>query len=42
VCVLEGRDVVGGAYVTEELWPGYRVSRAAYVEVEVQARRTAR
>jgi phytoene dehydrogenase-like protein len=29
--VLERRDRVGGACVTEELWPGYRVSRAAYV-----------
>src|ERR687884_1295263 len=31
VCVLERRDVVGGACVTEELWPGHRVSRASYV-----------
>lgn len=31
VCVLEQREVVGGACVTEELWPGYRVSTAAYV-----------
>jgi len=31
VCVLERRDIVGGACVTEELWPGQRVSRAAYV-----------
>jgi phytoene dehydrogenase-like protein len=29
--VLERRAVLGGACVTEELWPGYRVSRAAYV-----------
>ncbi len=29
--VLERRSVVGGACVTEELWPGHRVSRAAYV-----------
>ena len=29
--VLERRSVVGGACVTEELWPGFRVSRAAYV-----------
>ncbi len=29
--VLERREVLGGACVTEELWPGYRVSRAAYV-----------
>jgi phytoene dehydrogenase-like protein len=31
VSVLERRSVLGGACVTEELWPGYRVSRAAYV-----------
>jgi len=31
VTVLERRPVLGGACVTEELWPGYRVSRAAYV-----------
>jgi len=31
VTVLERRDVLGGACVTEELWPGYRVSRGAYV-----------
>ena len=31
VCLLESRDVLGGACVTEELWPGYRVSRASYV-----------
>ena len=30
VTVLERRDVVGGACVTEELTPGYRVSTAAY------------
>ncbi|MGH0030086.1 MAG: phytoene desaturase family protein, partial [Myxococcota bacterium] len=29
--LLERRPVLGGASVTEELWPGYRVSRAAYV-----------
>ncbi len=29
--VLERRPLVGGACVTEELWPGFRVSRAAYV-----------
>lgn len=29
--VLERRSIVGGACVTEELWPGFRVSRAAYV-----------
>jgi phytoene dehydrogenase-like protein len=31
VTVLERRPLVGGACVTEELWPGYRISRAAYV-----------
>ena len=31
VTLLERRPVLGGACVTEELWPGYRVSRAAYV-----------
>lgn len=31
VLVLERRHVVGGACVTEELWPGYKVSTAAYV-----------
>jgi phytoene dehydrogenase-like protein len=31
VTVLERRPVLGGACVTEELWPGYRVSRGAYV-----------
>jgi phytoene dehydrogenase-like protein len=29
--VVERREVIGGASVTEELWPGYRVSRGAYV-----------
>lgn len=31
VCVLERRHVLGGCSVTEELWPGYHVSTAAYV-----------
>ncbi len=31
VCVLERRSVLGGAATTEELWPGYKVSTAAYV-----------
>ncbi|MGE3830608.1 MAG: phytoene desaturase family protein [Parvibaculaceae bacterium] len=30
VCVVERRHIVGGACVTEELWPGYKVSTAAY------------
>ena len=29
--VLERRPFVGGASVTEEVWPGYKVSTAAYV-----------
>ncbi len=28
---LERREVLGGACVTEEVWPGYQVSTAAYV-----------
>jgi phytoene dehydrogenase-like protein len=31
VCVLERRPILGGACVTEEVWPGQRVSRASYV-----------
>src|SRR5438128_11480462 len=31
VLVLERREVVGGSCVTEELWPGFKVSTAAYV-----------
>lgn len=31
VCVLERREVLGGCSTTEELWPGYKVSTAAYV-----------
>ncbi len=31
VLVLERRDVVGGACVTEEVFPGFKVSTAAYV-----------
>ena len=31
VLVLERRPVLGGAAVTEEPWPGYRVSSASYV-----------
>jgi phytoene dehydrogenase-like protein len=29
--LVERRELVGGACVTEEVWPGFRVSRAAYV-----------
>jgi phytoene dehydrogenase-like protein len=31
VCVLERRHVLGGCAASEDLWPGYRVSVAAYV-----------
>jgi len=31
VLVLERRDLVGGCAVTEELWPGFKVSTASYV-----------
>jgi phytoene dehydrogenase-like protein len=31
VLVLERRELVGGACVTEEIWPGYKVSTASYV-----------
>jgi phytoene dehydrogenase-like protein len=31
VLVLERRELVGGACVTEETWPGFKVSTAAYV-----------
>ena len=31
VCVLERRHVLGGCATTEQLWPGYKVSTAAYV-----------
>jgi phytoene dehydrogenase-like protein len=31
VLVLERREMVGGCVVTEELWPGFKVSTASYV-----------
>ena len=31
VLVLERREVLGGCAVTEERWPGFRISTAAYV-----------
>jgi phytoene dehydrogenase-like protein len=31
VLVLERKNVLGGASVTEERWPGYHISSAAYV-----------
>jgi phytoene dehydrogenase-like protein len=38
VLVLERRELVGGCAVTEELWPGYRVSTAAYLTSLLQER----
>src|SRR5215468_5396553 len=31
VLVLERRELIGGCAVTEEIWPGYRVSTASYL-----------
>src|SRR5882672_5040308 len=38
VLVLERRELVGGCSVTEEVWPGYRVSTAAYLTSLLQDR----
>src|SRR5919205_3992035 len=38
VLVLERRHLVGGACVTEEVFPGYRVSTAAYLVSLLQER----
>src|SRR5450432_2767542 len=38
VLVLERRKLVGGCAVTEEVWPGYRVSTAAYLTSLLQER----
>src|SRR5690348_13312916 len=38
VLVLERREVVGGCAVTEEIWPGYRVSTGAYLVSLLQER----
>src|ERR1022692_3725372 len=38
VLVLERRDLLGGCAVTEEIWPGYRVSTAAYLTSLMQER----
>src|SRR5438477_9692137 len=38
VLVLEKREIVGGCAVTEEVWPGYRVSTAAYLSSLLQER----
>ena len=36
VLVLEARELVGGCAVTEEIWPGYRVSTASYLSSLLQ------
>jgi len=36
--VLERREMVGGCAVTEELWPGFRVSTASYLTSLLQER----
>jgi phytoene dehydrogenase-like protein len=36
--VLERRHLLGGAAVTEELWPGYKISTASYVVSLMSAR----
>src|SRR6202140_5431169 len=38
VLVLERRELVGGCAVTEEIWPGYRVSTASYLTSLLQER----
>src|SRR6202034_2588235 len=38
VLVLERREVLGGCAVTEEIWPGYRVSTGAYLVSLLQER----
>jgi phytoene dehydrogenase-like protein len=38
VCVVERRKHTGGCSVTEEIWPGYRVSTAAYLSSLLQDR----
>src|SRR5260370_5054929 len=38
VLVLERRELVGGCSVTEETWPGYHVSTAAYLTSLLQER----
>ncbi len=38
VLVLERRELIGGCAVTEEIWPGYRVSTGAYLTSLMQER----
>jgi phytoene dehydrogenase-like protein len=36
VLVLESRELVGGCAVTEEIWPGYKISTASYLSSLLQ------
>ena len=36
--VLERRELLGGCAVTEEIWPGFRVSTGAYLSSLLQER----
>src|ERR1051325_1000039 len=38
VLVLERRELLGGCSVTEEIWPGYKVSTGAYLTSLMQER----
>src|SRR5438105_14847042 len=38
VLVLERRELIGGCAVTEEIWPGYKVSTGAYLTSLLQER----
>src|SRR5258706_2769379 len=38
VCVLERRAIIGGAVVSEEVWPGYKISVASFVMSLLQPR----
>lgn len=38
VLVLEARDVLGGMAATEEVWPGYRISRCAHLYLGLHPR----
>lgn len=38
VCVLERREILGGAAVTEEMWDGYRVNTASHMMGLMQPR----
>src|SRR5262249_28954869 len=40
VLALERRSVIGGAAVTEELWPGYKVSTASFIMALLQPKGT--